>query len=213
MTLLRIDSSARASSVSRHLTSLFVDAWRSRPADGHVIECDLAKTVLPPLANDWSATYRDASLATAAERQYLSVSDTLRAELYAADVIVISSPMYKLSISAELKAWIDHVVRLGKTMAVDNRRSHGLLHGRSAIVVTSRGGSYRDGSPRAPADFQEPCLREILGAIGLTDVTFVHAEHQGNPVRAEEARAIARERLQQLANLTEEIHDGRLDID
>lgn len=49
----------------------------------------------------------------------------------------------------------------------------------------------------------------------FVDVTFVHAEHQGNPVLAEEARAIACERVQQLASqITEEVvTHGRIDTD
>ena len=30
-----------------------------------------------------------------------------------------------------------------------------------------------------PIDFQEPYLRHLLGFIGITDVTFVHAEKIG----------------------------------
>ena len=72
MKLLRIDSSARASSLSRQLTSQFVDAWRSRHAAAQVVQRDLANTIPPPITDDWSATYRDPSLISAAERQYLS---------------------------------------------------------------------------------------------------------------------------------------------
>jgi FMN-dependent NADH-azoreductase len=43
------------------------------------------------------------------------------------------------------------------------------------IVVESRGGLYSEGSAQA-LDFQEPYLRQLLGFIGLTDVTFVRAE-------------------------------------
>jgi FMN-dependent NADH-azoreductase len=206
MTLLRIDSSARASSVTRQLTSAFVDAWRERHPQGDIVDRDLARTTLPPITDHWAATYRDESGLTADERQYLTMSDTLVAELRAADVIVIGSPMYNLSISADLKGWIDHIVRLGKTVAPDRRADRGLLHGRRVVVVTSRGGSYQSGSPRAALDFQEPYLREILRAIGLADVTFVHAEHQANPALADQSRAAARDRLREIVNeWTEEV--------
>jgi FMN-dependent NADH-azoreductase len=46
------------------------------------------------------------------------------------------------------------------------------------IVITARGGAYEKGTPREKFDFQEPYLRHILGFIGLTDVTFIHAENQ-----------------------------------
>jgi FMN-dependent NADH-azoreductase len=128
--LLRIDSSARTSSVSRWLTSTFADAWRGAHPDGDVVERDLSATVLPPITDDWSATYGDPSTLTQAQRAYLTTSDELIAELIAADVIVIGAPMYNLTISSELKAWIDQVVRFGKTVASDANGSKGLLSGR-----------------------------------------------------------------------------------
>ena len=50
--------------------------------------------------------------------------------------------------------------------------------GKRVIVVESRGGLYSEG-PAQAIDFQEPYLRHLLGFIGLTDVTFVHAEKIG----------------------------------
>jgi FMN-dependent NADH-azoreductase len=44
------------------------------------------------------------------------------------------------------------------------------------FVTTARGGFYGANSPTAALDFQEPYLRTILGFVGITDVTFVHAE-------------------------------------
>jgi FMN-dependent NADH-azoreductase len=203
--LLRIDSSARASSVSRWLTSRFADAWRGRHPDADVVERDLSATSLSPITDDWSATYSDPSTLTPAQRAYLSTSD----QLIAADVIVIGAPMYNLSISSELKAWIDQVVRIGKTVASGANGSTGLLSGRQVIVITSRGGSYPPGTPKAASDFQERYLRVILGYMGLTDVTFVHAERQPRGARAEPSRAVAGERIGHIVmHATKEIaHD------
>jgi FMN-dependent NADH-azoreductase len=104
---------------------------------------------------------------------YLSRSDQLIEELKAADTVVIGAPMYNYSISSQLKAWIDQIVRRGKTVSYGPEGPHGLLQGKKVVVVTSRGGS-----PKAAFDFQEPYLRAILGLIGLADVTFIHAEKQ-----------------------------------
>jgi FMN-dependent NADH-azoreductase len=204
MTLLRIDSSARRSSVSRQLTSMFVEVWHARHPGDVVIERDLATTLLPPITDAWSAGYADASRLTPGQRRYLQTSDRLIAEVKTAGVIVIGSPMYNLSISAELKGWIDHIVRLGHTVALENGHPRGLLQGRQAIVVTARGGSYQPGSPRAAVDFQEPYLREILQSLGLA-VMFVHAENQASAV-AGESRTAAIERLRQVAaRIAEEV--------
>jgi len=43
------------------------------------------------------------------------MSDHLIEELEAADIIVIGAPMHNFAIPSSLKAWIDQIVRLGKT--------------------------------------------------------------------------------------------------
>ncbi len=86
--------------------------------------------------------------------------------------------MHNFTISAPLKAWIDQVVRVGRTVLWGPNGPEGGLKGKKVAVLTSRGGAYRPGTPTAQYDFQERYLRHILGFIGLTDVTFIHAENQ-----------------------------------
>ena len=61
------------------------------------------------------------------------------------------------------------------------------------IVITSRGGAYEKGTPTEKFDFQEPYLRHIFGFIGLTDVTFIHAENQGREAAGPSLAAAAEE--------------------
>lgn len=44
-------------------------------------------------------------------------------------------------------------------------------------MITTRKFSYRSDSGRAERDFQEPYLRSIFAILGVTDITFVHADH------------------------------------
>jgi FMN-dependent NADH-azoreductase len=191
MRLLQIDSSARASSVTRRLTARFVEEWKKNHPEGSVTHRDLAATVLPQITDDWGATYLEESKLTPMQRAYLSVSDELIAELVSADTIVIGAPMYNFTISSQLKGWIDHVVRMGKTVRYGSDGPRGVLKDKKVFVVTARGGAYEKGSPTEALDFQVPYLRHVLGATGLTDVTFIHAEKQGRPEEAEKAYAAA----------------------
>src|SRR6267142_6568126 len=184
MKLLQVDSSARASSVSRRLTARFAEEWRKNHPHGKVTHRDLAATKLPLITDDWGATYAEGTKLTAAQKLYLATSDELIEELQAADTVVIGAPMYNFSISAPLKAWIDQIVRLGKTVTYGPNGPQGLLSKKKVVVITSRGGAYEKGTAKEAYDFQEPYLRYVLGFMGLTDVTFIHAENQG---RAEAA--------------------------
>jgi FMN-dependent NADH-azoreductase len=184
MKLLQIDSSARGSSVTRRLTAKFADDWRKNHLDGEVIQRDLSVTAFPLITDDWSATQIEDSKLTPAQRSYLSISDELIEELKAADTIVIGSPMYNFSIPSSLKAWIDQVVRIGKTRGYGPNGGQGLLERKKVVVISSRGGADEKGTAMEAFDFQEPYLRHILGFIGFTDVTFIHAENQARGAAA-----------------------------
>jgi FMN-dependent NADH-azoreductase len=200
MKLLRIDSSARRNSVSRQLTQLFVETWKNEISMGEVIERDLATTHLPLITDErMLAAYSDQASLTPAQRETLSMSDTLVEELLAADTIVIGAPMYNLTVSVPLKAWIDQIVRAGRTVLWGPGGAEGVLKGKKVVILTSRGGSFRPGTPTAQYDHQEPYLRHILAFIGLTDVTFIHAENQKPGELAEPSRAAAISQVLQAA--------------
>jgi FMN-dependent NADH-azoreductase len=178
MKLLQIDSSARAGSVTRRLTSKFADEWKRTHPAGEVIQRDLSTTSLPLITDDWNATQIEPSKWSPSQRNYLATSDALIEEVLAADIIVIGAPMYNFAIPSLLKAWIDQIVRIGKTVAYGSHGPQGLLGNRKVVVITARGGAYEKDTPREKFDFQEPYLRHVLGFVGLTDVTFIHAENQ-----------------------------------
>jgi FMN-dependent NADH-azoreductase len=178
MKLLQIDSSSRTSSVTRKLTAKFVEEWRKKNPGGKITRRDLSTTSIPQITDDWGGTYVDPSQVTLEQQNYLSTSDYLIEELLAADTIVIGAPMYNFMVPSSLKAWIDQIVRMGKTVGYGANGPRGLLAEKKVIVVTARGGAYEKGTPKEKFDLQEPYLRQIFGFIGVTDVTFIHAENQ-----------------------------------
>lgn len=181
MKLLHVDSSARKHSLSRSVSAGFVEVWQRAYPHGEVMVRDLARGPVPPITDEFvAAMYTPAEQRTPLQHMELGLSDQLIAELKAADVILIGSPMYNFSISAPLKGWIDMVVRAGETVDFTQRPPKGLLHGKKAIVITSRGGSYAAGTPTAAFDFQEPYLRHILSLMGLQDITFIHVDRQSH---------------------------------
>jgi FMN-dependent NADH-azoreductase len=198
MELLRIDSSAKRDSVSRQLTSEFVAHWRREYPLGKVRERDLTLEVFSAITDEWiSATRVLASQWTERQREALIRSDLFISELIAADVIVIGTPMHNFTISWPLKAWIDQIVRVGKTVVYGEHGAQGVLKSKRVIVISSRGGSYRPGTHLASKDFVEPYLRAILGWVGLNDITFIHAENQYRHHQALAGKAAALRQIQQ----------------
>jgi FMN-dependent NADH-azoreductase len=181
MRLLHVNSSARGSSVSWQLTSGFVNDWKEQNPTGEVMERDLAKTLFPPpVTDEWvQAVNADPTNRTGVQRWAISPSDIFIGELAAADTIVIGAPMHNFTISWPLRAWFDHIVRLGRTVVYGAKGPNGLLQGKTVAIITSRGGSYGPGAPGSEFNL-EPYLRRLLGFIGLTDPIFIYLENRGN---------------------------------
>lgn len=185
--LLVINSSAaREGSVSRTLVEETVARLLEAHPFAEVVRRDLGVTPIPHLSIETLEGVRGVPK-TPEEFRARALSDELIEELRAADTIVIGAPMYNFGVTTSLRAWFDHVLRAGETFSYSEAGPNGLLGGRRVIVIESRGGMYSEG-PGSAFDFQEPYLKHLLGFIGITDVTFVHAEKIGY---GPEARAAA----------------------
>lgn len=172
--VLIIESSARQQdSVSRQLTGDFIEQWQAaHPADSISVR-DLAVNPVPHLdANLLGGWMKPQEQRSSDELQALARSNELTDEVLAADVLVLAAPMYNFAIPSTLKAWLDHVLRAGITFKYTPTGPQGLLTGKRAFVLTARGGLHAG----AVTDHQEPYLRQVLGFIGIHDVTFIHAE-------------------------------------
>jgi FMN-dependent NADH-azoreductase len=179
--LLIVNSSPRSQSVSRRLTRHFVEEWMAKNPDTKVVERDLAAEALPFLSENWiQAAYTPAGQRTAEQEELLRISDAVIGEVMAADVIVLGVPMHNFSVPASLKAWIDQIARVGETFSYGDSGPKGLVpSGKIVIAIVSRGAPYVPDSPMAAMDFQVPYLQQVLGFMGLTDITFIHADKQG----------------------------------
>jgi FMN-dependent NADH-azoreductase len=179
-------SAAREGSVSRILVEEAVARILDANPFATVVRRDLGESPVPHLTVATLDGVRGTP-STSPEREARALSDELLGELRAADTIVIGAPMYNFGVATTLRSWFDYVLRAGETFSYSAAGPKGLLDGKRAIVIESRGGLYSEG-PAAAVDFQEPYLRHLLGFMGITDVTFVHAEKIGY---GPEARAAA----------------------
>ncbi|MEO6004708.1 MAG: NAD(P)H-dependent oxidoreductase [Opitutus sp.] len=181
-TLLHVDASPRGErSYSRRLGTKFVTAWQSAHPDAAVINRDIGREPPPFVSEAWvEGAFAPADQQSPAARAAIGVSNGYVDELLSADELVITTPMYNLSVPAVLKAWIDQVVRVGRTFAINNGAFQGLARAKRAIVVVASGSDYRVGSAGSSYNFLEPYLRAVLGFIGITTVEFVYAHSLGS---------------------------------
>lgn len=110
----------------------------------------------------------------------IHISDRLVDEFLAADFYVIGLPMYNFSVPSTFKAYIDQIVRPGRTFEPEDAANpyKPLVLGKKMFVITARGASgYRPGERYGAMNHQDPYLITIFGFMGITDITFVHVEN------------------------------------
>jgi FMN-dependent NADH-azoreductase len=175
-TLLNIQSSPRGvNSISRTLSHDFVRTWQANQPDGRVILRDLAESNLPYVGIPWiTGIFLPTDQHSPEMQQALAVSDELIAELMSADEILIGTPMYNFTVPANLKAWIDLIVRPRVTHSGPPERK-GLVLGKSCKIIVASGGIYDEGLPSAASDYESGYLKRILAFIGITDVQVILA--------------------------------------
>jgi FMN-dependent NADH-azoreductase len=177
-TYLQVNSSLFGdASQSTRLATQFVAALaqadRKAGKQATVVVRDVANQPIPHLtAERFTGFATPAAQRTPEQAQAVAESDALIAELKTADVVVIGLPMYNFGVPSTLKAYFDHVARVGVTFKYTAQGPVGLLTGKKAYIVATRGGRYAG----TPLDMQSAYVRQFLGFLGIADVEFVYAE-------------------------------------
>jgi FMN-dependent NADH-azoreductase len=99
-------------------------------------------------------------------------------ELERADAVVIATPMHNFGVPSVLKAWIDHVVRAGRTFEITAAGKKGRLEDRPVLIAVASGGRY-SGERAFQPDFLTPYLEAVLGTIGLKSIRFFSIQGTG----------------------------------
>ncbi|MEH1784978.1 MAG: FMN-dependent NADH-azoreductase [Nostoc sp.] len=175
--ILHIDSSPRAErSHSRELSKEFISAWKAAHPEDAIAYRDLGHHPVPHVDEAWiAASFSPPETHTPELTEAIRISDELVDEFLAADRYVFGVPMYNFNIPSTFKAYIDQIVRINRTVAIEAQGFKGLVQGKKAVIITARGGDFSPTSLAAPYDFQEPYLRTIFGFIGITDIQFINA--------------------------------------
>jgi FMN-dependent NADH-azoreductase len=181
--LLHLDSSANRSdeSVTRRLTRLFADRWRSDHGSTEYRYRDLAADPVPPIDTAYCQLGRrsereglvplelvGALVENGAEADAWALTEPLITEVLASSTILIGAPLYNFSLPAALKAWIDRITFPGVLALGDTE----------VVVITSRGGAYGPGTRREGWDYEVPYLRAYFTNYGVRDdnIRFITAE-------------------------------------
>lgn len=172
LTILRVDGSVRRTdSITRDLTNRFIGGIADQ-VDVAVLNHDLANG-LPLIDEAWvGANFTPDEDRTAEQKQTLAQSDTLIADLKAADIVVFGLPIYNFGVPAALKAWVDLIARARVTFRYTEDGPEGLLTGKKAYLLVASGGT----PVGAEFEFATSYMKQALGFVGIEDVTIIAAD-------------------------------------
>jgi FMN-dependent NADH-azoreductase len=182
--LLHIDSSPRGDrSHSRRMTREFIEQWKQVHPGDTVTYRDIGRNPIPHVDEPWiAAAFTPPEEHTPELREAIHLSDRLVDEFLAADIYVIGVPMYNFSVPSVFKAYIDQIVRVGRTVAFEPDDAANvfqpLVLGKKMFIVEARGDSgFQPGGQYEKMNHHDPYLVTVFGFIGITDITFVHVEN------------------------------------
>lgn len=183
--VLRIDASARNErSLSRKLADKYIDALSRACPGARIVTRDVGLQPPPFITEAWiAAAFKPPQDRSPHEQAVLAVSDQLIAEVKSADLIVVASPLYNYGMPAALKAWVDQIVRVGKTFDFDLARGdfpiEPMLLGKKLVVLTSSGEfGFAPGGLRQDQDHLTSHLRTVAKYIGADTVDVIRIEYQ-----------------------------------
>lgn len=182
--LLHIDASPRGErSHSRRMTREFVQQWQKQHPNDTIAYRDVGRNSIPHVDEAWiEAAFSPPDRHTPELQEAIRLSDQLVDEFLAADIYVIGVPMYNFSVPSGFKAYIDQIVRIGRTVDFEpNDASNAYkprVLGKKMFIIEARGDSgFQPGGRYEKMNHHDPYLVTVFGFIGITDITFIHVEN------------------------------------
>jgi FMN-dependent NADH-azoreductase len=166
-----------ASNTAR-VSSCLLEALREEEEDLHVTTLDLFRADLPSVAGkNIESKYRlmtGQSIDDDAQDSWKQIEQAIE-QFMAADVYLLTVPMWNLGIPYALKYYIDAIVQPGYLFRyTPEGQVEGLVKDKTMLLVISSGSEYQ-AQPMASYNFVESYLRAIFGFVGLTDIHVFHA--------------------------------------
>lgn len=162
------------------MSNAFLDSLKAKHSDLKVDVIELFNQDLPAVAGDNIESKYTLTMGQPIDKRHKESwqqIENLIKHFLAADIYLISSPMWNFGIPYVLKYYIDSIIQPGYLYKYNEHgQPVGMTHGKKMVCITSRGGDYSEASPMHAFDFQEPYLRAIFGFVGITDIQFINAQ-------------------------------------
>jgi FMN-dependent NADH-azoreductase len=175
MSLFRLDASIRVDgSHSREIADIVEQEWRAAHPHSEVVTRQIGLDPVPATA--WStavnATYVSEDERSSEQLEALNLAAQEADQLIDAHALLFAVPLYNFGVSQHFKSWVDLVI-------CDPRMTAGVepaTAGKQAVLVTVRGGSYAQGTPREGWDHATAWMCRILADVWKLDLKVVESE-------------------------------------
>lgn len=174
-TLLYIKANAKEDKNSTSITIAehFIKEYKNRNPKDNIVTLDLKEEPIGFL------TEEDLKVIFGNEKEIDHPILEYAKQFAQADKYVIAEPMWNLSIPAILKAYIDYICVPGITFEFTENGTKGLLYGRKAINISSRGGLYpMEMGPRV--EMGNSYIRKVLALFGIVKYETLYLENIDN---------------------------------
>ena len=197
--LLYIESSPRKKrSSSIEIAHYFLDAFQKKHTDYNIGTLDLWQKELPRFDGDvidskYAIMHGQAH--TEAQRKAWRAVEQTISDFKKADYYLFSLPMWNFGIPYPLKHYFDVIVQPSYTFTFAPEEGYkGLVTGKPAVLIYSRGGEYGPGSGAEEFDYQKSYMETVLRFIGFQDIQSIIVEPtQGSPEAKDKAIQRAKE--------------------
>jgi FMN-dependent NADH-azoreductase len=185
---------------------VFLETFKKENPEVRIVPMHLYDMEIPEI--DMDLLYARAKLSfmkytfeqlTKLEQAKITKMHALADQFIDADYYVFVTPLWNLGSPAILKSFLDNLFIVGKTFINTESGPKGLLTGRKAIHIQTRGGIYSTG-PLVDFEFGDRFLTTALGFLGLEVMDSIIAEGTDHfPKMVPEIMANAKERAVQAA--------------
>lgn len=156
----------------------FKKEYKINHPEDEIIEINLFEHPVPALDKNlfeaWNKLRKGIKINELTEEQQKGINsyDSFGNQFISADKYVFVNPMWNHFLPSNLKAYIDTICVVGKTIKYTENGPKGLLEGKKALHIQSSGGIY-DHESLQGHDYGHNYLKHIMNFIGIEDVQSI----------------------------------------
>ena len=200
-------------SVSKQLAAAFFGKLIELRPDVELVNTDLYDEKPPYYSYElykraWYPVFDESYEPSKAEEMAMNYAAKQAEAFNAADVLVLTMPMWNFAVPAVMKAWMDQILCPSLTFTISPEDGVKPLHKvKSIVLLVASGGVYKEDDDRDALTCQ---VRGAFGFVGIDDLEIVWADGQ-NPLFNSDCDARKEMAIEAASEIAEDIAELELE--